>query len=89
MHSCVILSAARSAASMRCACASSSLIEGADHRRQLAAALDDALGVGVEQIEELALAGHQATEHFYSFIPRPSDSSRFISEPSKPQSASA
>src|SRR5438876_6463059 len=65
------------------------LVEGADHRRELAAALDDALGVGIEQVEELALAGHQASEHSYSFIPRPRDSSRFTSPASKPQSASA
>ena len=53
------------------------LAEGADHRGELAAAFDDALGVGVEQVEKLALAGHQAAEHCYSFIPRPSDLSFF------------
>src|SRR6266850_2308619 len=66
------------------------VLEGADHGSELAAALDDALGVGVEQIEELALAGHQASEHSYSFfIPRPRDSSRSASAALKPQSASA
>ena len=62
MVSCVILSAARSAASMYCGVLLH-LGEGGDHQRQLAAALDDALGVGVEQLEEIALAGHQAAEH--------------------------
>src|ERR1041385_224797 len=52
--------------------------ESPDHRGELAAALDDALGVGVEQVEELPLAGHQASEHprfpslFYLW-PRPAD----------------
>src|SRR5258707_675931 len=66
------------------------LAEGADHAGELARALDDALGVGVEQVEELALAGHQAAEHyFFSANPRPSDLSRFTCSASNPQSASA
>jgi hypothetical protein len=42
------------------------LAEGPDHRGKLAGAFDDALAMRVEQVEELALAGHQASEHCYS-----------------------
>src|SRR5262249_17455087 len=64
----------------------------ADHLGELAAALDDALGVGVEQVEEFLLAWHQASEHpgvpRYLW-PRPADVSRSTSAALKPQSASA
>ena len=74
MVSCVTLSAARSAASMRCACASSSLkvpIIAASSRLPSTMRV----GVRVEQVEELALAGHQASEHCYSPVPSPRDCS--------------
>ncbi len=44
-------------------CVRLELGEGAEHRGELAAALDDALRMRVEQVEELPLAGHQASEH--------------------------
>jgi hypothetical protein len=61
----------------------------AEHRRELAAAFEDAVGMRVEKIEELSLARHQASEHDYSLVPRPSDLSVSIAFASKPQSASA
>ena len=35
--------------------------EGVDHYGEFAAALDDALGVCVEQVEKLPLAGHETS----------------------------
>src|SRR5688572_31019872 len=63
--------------------------ERAKHRGELAAALEDAVGVRVEEVEELPLARHQASQHGYSLAPRPRDLSLSIAFASKPQSASA
>src|SRR5207247_11205957 len=44
------------------------LAERADHRRELAATLDNAIGVGVDKVEKLDIEGHKASQHRYDII---------------------
>ena len=37
--------------------------EGGEHRLELAGALHDAIGMGFEELEEIALVGHEPAEH--------------------------